>query len=433
MKNNSALPFAVGGVVVLILVLLFVLLAQLKPNHDWRYSAEEKGKEPYGLFALEELLKARQGEENFYYTTRKDSLFERLHWDDSLGKVNYLMIESYAGYHQRYLDSLYRFVARGNDAFILSSSYNHALIRSLDTMVCNMSIEDYYADTVRLYRGTEHNEPDNEGFLMYMRDAKDTLYEYWETITTDIEEYYYEYSACENMAALEPLGHLDEETNINFVRIRHGKGYIYLHYTAAAFTNYHLLKQGGLEYANWVFSYMDDSPLIWDAHSKFVPYDYMESTGSDVIDDTPGSLVYILKQPSLRWAWYTMLAAVLIFLIFRARRKQRPIAILHPKENTTLEFSQVIGRLYFQNGQNEKLAVMKWQYFLEHIRLRYHISTNLDTERLVDKISEYSGIKRSHIQEIADLHRVASNYGVFSDEQLIRLHQLMTYFYKHCK
>lgn len=434
MKNNNALPYAVGGVVVLIMVLLFVLLAQLKPNHNWRFSVKEQDKEPYGLFALNELLKQRQGEGNFHYTELKDSLLERLHWDDSLGKMNYFSIGYNQQYPKEYLDSIKSFVARGNDAFIFSHSYDHDVFNSFDTAVCYLSESNIYKDTVRIYRTTAYGEEPDPGFLMYTRDAKDTLEYYWEAVILDLTDYYTYEDGCNNPQNVEQLGYVDVEEYVNFVRIKHGKGYIYLHYTAGAFTNYHLLKEEGYAYANWVFSYMDDSPVIWDAHTKNLPpSSFGDYDPGDMIDDRPGSLVYILKQPSLRWAWYTMLAAVFIFLLFRAKRRQRPIAVVHPKENTTLEFSHVIGRLYFQNGENEKLAVMKWQYFLEYIRLRYHISTSLETDKLVEKISEYSGVKKSTLQEIAQLYKVASNYGRFSDEQLIRMHQLMTYFYKHCK
>ena len=50
----------------------------------------------------------------------------------------------------------------------------------------------------------------------------------------------------------------DSIKRINFVKIAHGFGTIYLHLQPIVFTNYHLLKKDNHKYASAVFSYLPD-------------------------------------------------------------------------------------------------------------------------------------------------------------------------------
>ena len=81
---------------------------------------------------------------------------------------------------------------------------------------------------------------------------------------------------------------------------------------------------------------------------------------------------YIFTQPALTWAYYLVLIGLLFYALFAGKRTQRVIPVVEPPRNTSLEFAQTVGRLYFQQGDHDNLARKKIQYFLAGLRERYH-------------------------------------------------------------
>ena len=61
----------------------------------------------------------------------------------------------------------------------------------------------------------------------------------------------------------------------------------------------------------------------------------------------------------------------------QGKRKQRIIPVITPLKNTSLEFVETIGRLYYQKGTRSGIAHKKIIFFLDFIRTRYNIATNV--------------------------------------------------------
>ena len=59
---------------------------------------------------------------------------------------------------------------------------------------------------------------------------------------------------------------------------------------------------------------------------------------------------YIMKQESLRWGFWVLIISLLLYAIFEAKRTQRIIPVVKPLPNTTLDFTNTVGRLYFQQA-----------------------------------------------------------------------------------
>ena len=147
------------------------------------------------------------------------------------------------------------------------------------------------------------------------------------------------------------MGYFNDEFS-NFARIKYGKGQLLLHTTPIAFSNFHLLREQNVEYAGRVFSHLVEGPIYWDNYSNVslalarrmndLAYYNPYKTFND-----EGPLQYILSQPALAWTWYLGLTLALLYLLFRAKRKQRVIPVLEPNHNTSLEFISTIGRLVF--------------------------------------------------------------------------------------
>jgi hypothetical protein len=104
-------------------------------------------------------------------------------------------------------------------------------------------------------------------------------------------------------------------------------------------------------------------------------------------------LRYVLSQEPLRWAYYLALSGVILFVVFNGRRRQRIIPVIPPKTNTTLEFVETVGRLYFQHGDHKNMAEKKIAHFLDYVRAHYYLKTDVFDQALCEKLAEKSGVE----------------------------------------
>ena len=84
-----------------------------------------------------------------------------------------------------------------------------------------------------------------------------------------------------------------------------------------------------------------------------------------------------MKHPPLAFAFWLSLILLLLYILFGGKRVQRIIEQLKPNENTTVTFTETIGRLYLQKKDNKNIADKMITYFNEYIRNTYFLNTNL--------------------------------------------------------
>ena len=143
------------------------------------------------------------------------------------------------------------------------------------------------------------------------------------------------------------------------------------------------------------------------------------------------TLGFILRNNSLRWAYYTGILFMILFVVFSIKRRQRIIPVVTPFRNTTLEFTETVGRLYFNRGDHKNIVEKKIKFFMEYIRSRYYMDTqNLDAD-FVEKLTIKSGIEKERIQYMTQLMISLLNKQVIADTELIQLNDLIEYFKKH--
>ena len=162
-------------------------------------------------------------------------------------------------------------------------------------------------------------------------------------------------------------------------------------------SNYYLTSEQGQAYAEGIFRHLQSKTVYWDAASRR-PDLARRVPPPPVRHRTP--LEYIFSQAALRQAWYLILAAAGLFVLFRAKRRQRIIPVLPENRNTSLEFVQTIGRLYFLE-QNHRLVFERlMQFYLSHLRQRYQLVTRELNEDLQRRIVLRSGVDARIVEDI---------------------------------
>lgn len=420
-------PFAILGVFTTIILILFIVFRADKPRFDWKESYDEWSKEPYGLYIAKNLLSDYFPLHDFI--PLEDSLHQNLIDTSKTTPANYVFIGGGMYLDSLDVEELTTFVYEGNNAFISSRTLPIDLALYLNFYECDDYAywEDYY----------EYFDSTAQLNFLHSDLQLDTGYTYQYFNRNKIRPYRWQYFGdeffCTSNDTLIALGTVGD-SSINFVRTEYGEGYFYLHTTPLAFTNISLLDKGGLEYLQKVFTHLPAGNVYWDEGSRVseqVAKGNNDTTNRGLPDEHP--LQYVLSQPALAWAWYLTLGLGLLYLIFRAKRRQRVIPVLPPNHNTSLEFIQTIGRLNFMQNNHRRLALQQMKLFLNFIRERYHFSMKPSADNFVEKLAIKSDIPAEKIEKLLFINKNINASPYTSEKSLVEFHRLLEDFYQNCK
>ena len=132
-------------------------------------------------------------------------------------------------------------------------------------------------------------------------------------------------------------------------------------------------------------------------------------------------LRYFLSQRPLRWAIYLSMFAILLFMVFTARRRQRAIPVIQEPENKSLEFTKLKGTLYYQKNDHANLVHKKFTYFAEVLRREIQVDVEevADDERSFHRIAQKTGMEVEEISRlIREIRPVIYGGRVLSGEEM---------------
>lgn len=414
--SSKQTPFIIGAAVLLLLLLLYYFSGSGKSNYSWREHYDPSSKDPYGTYLVRNLLDGYFPNDSFQVV--RDSLGARLDSGNFVYIGNDLWLDSAA------TNELLGFVAAGNRAFIASQYVPNGLLDSIGGFECvyeyNDNVSSTLSDTMVNLNFQHPNLADTAGYelkFLFLRQPAQHTWSYFP------DEY-----LCDSQTVFATLGLMDDE-QVNFVRASYGEGEFYFHTTPLAFTNLYLVEKRGLDYASKALSHLKPGPIYWDERS----FDLSSNMADGGKGNRESPLKYILSQPPLAWAWYLMLGMAVLYLIFRAKRRQRVIPVLEKNTNTSLEFIGTIGRLFFTQNNHRQLAAQKMRLFLIFVRERYHLPTKELNDQFAKGLAVRSNVAEEHIGKILNLHRNILNSGFLSEDTLVDFHRLMERFYRDCK
>ena len=179
----------------------------------------------------------------------------------------------------------------------------------------------------------------------------------------------------------------------NLVRIPVGEGDFFLCSTPLTFTNYYLLDSTRTtDFVSMALSYLPEHhELLWDA--------YYKNGNQRRRQLAAHPLQFIYSQPSLKWAFILTVISLLIFLVFESKRKRPVIPIREPLPNTSLEFIETMGRLYFQRGNHKHLLEKKIKIFLSEVYAQHGIPTDTLDEQFQQQLARKSGHSPSSLHQ----------------------------------
>jgi hypothetical protein len=393
MRKDWKYIMYVGGA-----VLLFVMVKLMAPKqHDWTMTLAYDDKNPYGTYALFELfpdLIPGSKVEHSYNTILEleDSL--------SIDKTFFILASTFSG-DKTETKVLLDHVSRGGSAFISAQYFRGIFADTLDLHTYDYFFKDLDGITRddSSYLAFENPTLDTTSHYFYLRDNINLYFDRFDTTRTTV--------IAEN--------DLHQPVTL---RIAYGKGNFILSSTPLAFTNIYLLSANNREFVSSVLSTLPGKDIIW---TEFYQVGRMESK-------TP--LRFILNNEPLAWAYYLTIGAVLVFMLFEAKRKQRIIPIVKPLPNTSLEFVSTIGNLYYQNGDHKNIAEKKINFLLEHIRSSFLLKTLHWNEEFFRTVANKSGNTTEDVQRLFKKINFIQSSSMISAEQLMDLNDAIEQFLK---
>ena len=224
---------------------------------------------------------------------------------------------------------------------------------------------------------------------------------------------------------------VNENNAPDYVILFYGKGRIYLHVAPRIFSNYFLLTADNYKYLENVISYLRSDPknIYWDEFYKNTSPG-RRRFGKNSDDNNFSTLGVIRQHPPLLWAFWLILAGLLMYVLFNAKRKQRSIKEIRPNVNTSVTFAETVGRLYLQKKDNNHIAEKMITYFYEHIRNKYFISTAAVNNEFMNSLAGKSGVSKEKVQHLFDLISSIQSGKSVDDKTLLDLNTEIENFYK---
>jgi hypothetical protein len=226
-----------------------------------------------------------------------------------------------------------------------------------------------------------------------------------------------------------------EDYGPNFIGFQYGEGHIYLHCNPLAFSNHVLRTDSGFAYASSAMEGILNEHIVWDGYNRNFRYEESEYSPPRNRHEE-GFLRFILDEPALRNAWYLLVFMALAYLIFGAKRVQKPIPVIHPQRNTSIDFAETMGAMYRMEGQHAKLSDLKMRLFKAHIRDKYAMRTKDANENLsafIAKLSERSHVEPQIIRDIFEIYQIIEGRNDPEGYKLIRLHNAIEKFHAHAR
>lgn len=378
--------FWILGLVAFFLFVILIGVENSQSNEviDWRPNFSSNSKDPFGSFILyerlEDLFPEKEVEASRY------TAYE-LCWESQQRAFNYLLINQDFDLSPPDVRGLLEFAAIGGQVFVAAERFRGLLADTL-------GLKTNYVHRRKLKPDTLVNVTLRETKRRFEVDQK--LLSFYFTI--------------DESEKIEVLAETEEGYPI-LLKISFYDGAFYISSNPLLFTNYNLLSYGGRAFVEQSLTHLPVDDVFWDEYYKM-------GRGEE---ENP--LRFILGRKSLRSAYYALLLGIFLFILFEARRKQRPIPVVQAPANAQLEFAKVLGRLYYNEGQHAQLAKKQVNHLREELRNRFYTSHFPETEEDYESLSAKTNMDKPALKALFSRIKRLEQEENLSESELLRLHE----------
>jgi hypothetical protein len=393
-----------AAAMVLLALLIIISNSRRKQKWDERITLKQVDKIPYGTSVAKELLPYIFPKASVYFDKNYPNYWDSVYQEDTNQAV--ILVANHFDADAEELDELFSFAAGGNYVFVAARSFSHdalellhfSLYQNSFAMGTNVADDSLQVQLDPLVFGSRQT-------YVYPGKKYSSSFYSIDTVHTKV------------------LGR--SKTGLpNFVQFNVGKGLVFVHVAPLAFSNYFILHKNNIDYFESALSVIPShvQKVLWNEYYLVKPQ------GGD---KEPNWLGVLMKFPAFRWALITGTATILLLCLLGMRRRQRMIPHYNKPANASLDFVKTLGRLYYEQGNNKDLAGKMSMYFMEHVRTKYKLATQVPDEAFVQKLHQKTGYPKEAIEQLVRSIRQLEQASPVSDEQLFNFHKQVELFYKN--
>ena len=412
----------------LILVVFSMLLTAcdnpFNKKTNWSVTLDKDDKRPYGSYLAFESLKyifphskISELSSGFRYSSIDEEMAS-----NTEGPSLFIAVGLDFHLTRQELRQLLSFAQQGNEVIVFSRALDEKLEKFLKCSIRNNGAEEVAltkqnSGSENLKALTIKNDAHTYGYQGRSISASFAIQPVDTTVADSADLAYAEAMQTTIFYLSDTLGHIKEEPNI--IRYAIGKGHLTLHAGPLTMSNYFLLQPGNRRYlqALWQTFPANIARIYWNNYFK-------RSTKA-------ADLGVLLKYPATRWAFILAALALVMYILFEGKRKQRVIPVIPPLENTSVSFVETVGRLYHSRSDHSNLGEKMIQHFLEWVRSHYFINTNKLDDHFRQQLIVKSGLPESVIVSLMEMIReIHVERKPIDDKELYHLHNTIQQFYK---
>ena len=398
--------YIVAAIIVVFLGWLIITSNKKRPKRlDERITLRQRDKIPYGTSAAKALLPSLFPAASVYYSKAYPTYWDSINMVEPNQAV--ILVANRFNADEDELSRLFSFIKEGNYVFIIAKSFSYDAIESFHFSYNENSLDNFMnlaEDSLRIK--LESRVFTSGKLFVYPGKKFESSFYSLDTVRTKV------------------LGRT-EEGSPNFVQFNAGKGSLFVHIAPLAFSNYFILHKNNAEYFQNALSVIPGSvdKVLWNEYYLSKPQNNKEKE--------PNWLGVLMKYPSFKWGLLTGVITILLFAFLYMRRRQRMIPALQRPRNDSLDFVKTLGRLYYDRKDHKNLATKMGAYFLDHVRTRYKLTTQVLDENFVQNLHYKTGYPAERLQQIISFINYLDHTAAISEKQLSDFHQQVELFYQN--
>lgn len=390
-----------GMIVLAVLFILLVLLMAYQPKElNWSRDYTSTKKIPYGGEVAWRFFNEINEGEVEQISIPAFSLLN----NESFTARNYLIFNSVFHPDRYDVEELLRFTSEGNTVFISAYEFSDLFEDTL-----GFHVSDKVSLLMEGKEGQDFQALDSLANSPVMNFVNPKL-KSPQDFSFPKKAYNYCFSRFDT-SVVTVLGRT-REGDVNFVHMPYGKGGFYIHTVPDVFSNYFAAKPQTAPYVFRALSYLPPQDTFWDDYYK----DGFRLNGE--------SRSVLFSYESLRAAYAVLAGIAFLGFFFSLKRRQRIIPVLKPLANTTLEFVEAVGTLYYHQRNTADIMHKKITYFLESIRTRFFVKTTTFDDDFIRKITALSGVPYEEVHRLFYEIARMQHYSNFTDEDLKNLEEM---------
>jgi len=386
MKSNKNIVLIVIGILVVVALLLF--FGDKGKRYDWSTNKlDYDSREPYGLRILNQTLKLKYKQFHSYNKNTMASLYQYTQPTD------YIAIGNYLNYKRKEVDSLYNFVAKGNNAYLAFDEMSDTILmrfgipkqgreflRNTKTKAgvnffhpqlakktnISVAIREHfnkktsfswkYQKPLDFNKVPIENTEMTEVYDEY--DSYDSTYYDENNIESNADYNFEDYFYGEDfLAGVQPvnqmydIAYLDDKEQVLCRKYTIEKGALYIMQNPILLSNFFFTNDTLTDIPVGLLSHLNGENCVLDIEAA----NFKIGSFSANSKNTP--LRYMLSKVWFKRSIYALLLLALFFIVVSSFRKERPNAVYTAPQNKSVDLIKNIAAALYETDNIAKIKI----------------------------------------------------------------------------